>query len=135
MAVATFIDNFGEELKKLEAERNEQYILTYDSEKEQKERENALKKYYKLGSKSRDIDILIKLPDRITISEREKQLLYEKRIELLLVAGIYFSDDPIHEQIMKNLRLDYSFEDLIDILETIIDKIKENPMVKLILSY
>ena len=43
MAVATFIDNFGEELKKLEAERNEQYILSYDSEKEQKEREKALK--------------------------------------------------------------------------------------------
>ncbi len=89
---------------------------------------------------------MIRLPDRIAISERERQLLYgdiltiygkagigksqllasktrnlfdEERIGLLLVAGIYFTDDPIHEQIMKNLRLDYSFEDLIDILETI----------------
>lgn len=35
------------------------------------------------------------------------------------MAGIYFTDAPIHEQIMKNLRLDYNFEDLIDILETI----------------
>ena len=99
-----------------------------------------------MGRQIHDIDTLIKLPDRIAISEREKQLLYgdvlaiygkagigksqllaskmqnlfdEERIGLLLVAGIYFTDDPIHEQIMKNLRLDYSFEDLIDILETI----------------
>lgn len=193
LAVATFLDNFGEELKKLEAERDRQYILSYDSEKGRKEREEALKEYHNLGSKIRDIDILIKLPNRIEISEREKQLLYgdiltiygkagigksqllasktqslldEGRIGLLLLAGIYFTDDPVHEQIMKNLRLDYSFEDLIDILETIgerdncivpifidalnetwnrklwksgllaiIDKIKENPMVKLILSY
>ena len=193
MAVATFLDNLGGELKKLEAERDEQYILSYDSEKEGKEREKALNKCRNLGSKIRDIDMLIKLPDWIAISEREKQLLYgdiltiygkagtgksqllasktqnlfdEGRIGLLLVAGIYFTDDPIHEQIMNNLRLDYSFEDMIDILETIgegnncivpvfidalnetwnrklwksglpaiIDKIKENPMVKLILSY
>ncbi len=193
LAVATFLDNFGEELKKLEAERDRQYILSCDSEKERKEREEALKEYHNLGSKIRDIDILINLPNRIEISEREKQLLYgdiltiygkagvgksqllasktqsllnEGRIGVLLVAGIYFTDDPVHEQIMKNLRLDYSFEDLIDIMETIgerdnciipifidalnetwnrklwksgllaiIDKIKENPMVKLILSY
>ena len=125
LAVATFLDNFGEELKKLEAERDRQYILSCDSEK-----------------------------------EKTQRLLDEGRPGLLLVAGIYFTDDPVHEQIMKNLRLDYSFEDLIDILETIgerdncivpifidalnetwnrklwksglpaiIDKIKENPMV------
>ncbi len=193
LAVTTFLDNFEEELKKLEAERDEQYMLSYDSEKERKEREEALKEYHNLGSRIRDIDILIKLPDRIAISERERQLLYgdiltiygkagigksqllasktqslfdEERIGLLLVAGIYFTDDPIHEQIMKNLRLDYSFEDLINILETIgerdncmvpvfidalnetwnrklwksglpsiVGKIKESPMVKMILSY
>lgn len=193
LSVVPFLDNFGEELKKLETERNEQYILSQDSEKEWKERQEASKEYHKLGSEIHDIKRLIRLPDWITISDREKQLLYgdiltiygkagigkshllasktqdllyEKRIGLLLVAGIYFTDDPVHEQIMKNLRLDYSFEDLIDILETIgerdncivpifidalnetwnrklwksglsaiIDKIKENPMVKLILSY
>lgn len=64
LAVATFLDNFGEELKKLEAERDRQYILSCDSEKERKEREEALKEYHKLGSKIRDIDILINLPNR-----------------------------------------------------------------------
>ena len=35
------------------------------------------------------------------------------------MAGIYFTDDLIQEQIMKNLNLDYNFERLIDILEVI----------------
>ena len=85
---------------------------------------------------------------------------------LLLVAGIIGTHSPIHEQIMKNLKLDYSLDESIDILETIgerdnwivpvfidalnetwnkrlwksglssiIDKIKQSPMVKLVLSY
>ena len=53
------------------------------------------------------------------LASKTQSLLNEGRIGVLLVAGIYFTDDPVHEQIMKNLRLDYSFEDLIDILETI----------------
>lgn len=135
-----------EEYKRLEIAQNEKYMLSQDREKDQKVRQEAQKEYHDLGRQIHDIDTLIKLPDRIAISEREKQLLYgdvlaiygkagigksqllaskmqnlfdEERIGLLLVAGIYFTDDPIHEQIMKNLRLDYSFEDLIDILETI----------------
>lgn len=146
LAVVSFLDNLTEERKRLETERNEKYMLSQDREKNQKERQEALKKYHNLGSQIRDIDMLIKLPDRIEISEREKQLLYgdvltiygkagigksqllasktqslfaEGRIGLLLVAGIYFTDDLIHEQIMKNIGLDYSFENLIDILETI----------------
>lgn len=142
LAVAAFLDNFGEELKKLEAERDRP---SDDSEKERREQAEARKEYRYL-EKIHDLDILMKLPNRIEISEREKQLLYgdiltiygkagigkshllasktlnllnQGRIGLLLVAGIYFTDDPIHEQIMKNLRLDYSFEDMIDILETI----------------
>ncbi|KAI4450751.1 hypothetical protein C823_005288 [Eubacterium plexicaudatum ASF492] len=83
LAVATFLDNFGEEHKKLEAERDRQYILSCDSEKERKEREEALKEYHKLGSKIRDIDILINLPNRIEISEREKQLLYGDILTIL----------------------------------------------------
>ena len=92
------------------------------------------------------LDILIDLPSSISISDREKRLLSssvmalngtagtgksqllayktKKIIEndkaaLLLVADIYYSELPIHEQIMSNLRLECSFEDLIDILETI----------------
>ncbi|MGN0484019.1 MAG: hypothetical protein ACI4HI_10755 [Lachnospiraceae bacterium] len=193
MSVVTYLDNFMEERKRLEAKRNEKYLISNDSEKERKEREEALKEFQDLGRQIRDMDTLMELPDRIAISERESQLLHgdiltiygragtgksqllatktqgllnEERKGLLLVAGIYFTDAPIHEQIMKNLRLDYSFEDLIDILEaigerdncvvpvfidalnetwnrklwklglpSIIDKIKQSPMVKLILSY
>ncbi len=142
----TFLDNFEEEIKMLEAKRDEQYTFYCDNGKEPKEQKEALKEYRNLESQIRNINTLIKLPDRIAVSEREKQLLYgdiltihgkagigkshllalktqglftEARVGLLLVAGIYFTDDPIHEQIMRNLRLDYSFEDLIDILETI----------------
>ena len=82
-------DDFGEELKKLEAGRDRQYyIVSCDSEKERKEREEALKEYHKLGSKSRDIDILINLPNRIEISEREKQLLYGDILTIYGKAGI-----------------------------------------------
>lgn len=56
------------------------------------------------------------------LASKTQSLLGEDRVALLLVAGIYFTDDPIHEQIMKNLKLDYSFENLIDILETIGEK-------------
>lgn len=146
LAVASFLDNLAEERKRLESEWNEKYVFSQDREENQKERQEALKKYHKLRSQIRDIDMLIKLPDRIVISEREKRLLYgdvlniygkagigkpqllasktqslfaEERIGLLLVAGIYFTDDSIHEQIMKNIGFDYSFESLIDILETI----------------
>lgn len=146
LSVVSFLDNMAEECKKLEIQQNEKHMLSQDREKDQKVQQEAQKEYHDLGRQIHDIDTLIKLPDRIAISEREKQLLYgdvlaiygkagigksqllaskmqnlfdEERIGLLLVAGIYFTDDPIHEQIMKNLRLDYSFEDLIDILETI----------------
>lgn len=146
LSVVSFLDSMTEEYKRLEIAQNEKYMLSQDREKDQKVRQEAQKEYHDLGRQIHDIDTLIKLPDRIAISEREKQLLYgdvlaiygkagigksqllaskmqnlfdEERIGLLLVAGIYFTDDPIHEQIMKNLRLDYSFEDLIDILETI----------------
>lgn len=191
--VDPILDKMIEERKKLEERQEEKYRFSRDSEKNRKERNEALKEYQNLESRIRNLDTLMKLPDRIKISEREKQLLFgniltisgragtgkshllatktqcilrEGRIGLLLVAGIYFTDDPIHEQIMKNLKLDYSFENLIDILEaigerdncivpifidalnetwniklwklglpSIIDKIKQSSMVKLVLSY
>ena len=51
------------------------------------------------------------------LAHKTQQLLDSGRSALLLVAGIYFTDSPIREQIMKNLQLDCSFEDLVDILE------------------
>lgn len=192
-AVTIFVGDLTKERKILEKKGNEQYSIFCDNEKGKKEREEALKVYHDLERQIRDIDILLELPERIAIPERERNLLHgniltihgkagigksqllaiktqnllnEKRMGLLLVAGIYFTDSPIHEQIMKNLKLDYSLDELIDILETIgerdncivpvfidalnetwnkrlwksglssiIDKIKQSPMVKLVLSY
>lgn len=192
-SIATFLDELAEERKNLEAQRYEKYMFSCNSEKNQKERNEALKECKDLENRIHKLNILMELPDKIMISEREKQLLHGNiltvsgragtgksqllaskiqsllsagRIGLLLVAEIYFTDDPIHEQIMKNLKLNYSFEDLIDILEAIgerencivpifidalnetwnkklwklglpsmMDKIKQSPMVKLVLSY
>ena len=90
------------------------------------------------------IDELLKLPDMLSISDKEKALLTEKilfidgkagtgksqllanetdklikahRKALLLLAGDYLSDNPIQEQIMKNLSLEFSVDELVDILE------------------
>ena len=149
LAVTTFLDELTEECKRLETKRDEKYRLAYDSDKNREESKEARKEFQELESQIHNLNMLIKLPDMVMISKRERQLLYgniltisgragtgksqllasktqslfgEDRIALLLVAGIYFTDDPIYEQIMKNLKLDYGFENLIDILETIGEK-------------
>lgn len=149
LAVTTFLDELTEECKKLEKKRDEKYRLVYESDKNREESKEARKEYQELESQIHNLNMLKRLPDMVMISKRERQLLNgdiltisgragtgksqllasktqsllgEDRVALLLVAGIYFTDDPIHEQIMKNLKLDYSFENLIDILETIGEK-------------
>ena len=149
LSIAIFLDELIKKRNYLEVEQNEKYTFYCNKEKDQKERNEALKRYHDLESKIHKLNILIELPDKIIISKREKQLLQgniltvsgkagigksqllaskmqsllnDERIGLLLIAGIYFTDEPIHEQIMKNLELNYSFEDLIDILETIGEK-------------
>lgn len=106
-----------------------------------------------------DIDIITDLPSVISISDKEKQLLHkdvlfvigkggsgksqllawktkslldESRAALFLVAGDYFSNLPIQEQIMSNLGLDFSFFELVDILETIGEK--ENRVVPIFID-
>lgn len=93
-----------------------------------------------------EIDLITDLPNVISISDKEKQLLHKDvlfvmgkggsgkshllacktnslldggRTVLLLVAGDYYSDLPIQEQIMSNLGLNFRFSELVDILETI----------------
>ena len=56
------------------------------------------------------------------MSHETKQLLDSNRDILLLVSGIYYTDEPIQYQIMKNLHQDYSIEELFDVLETIGEK-------------
>ena len=104
------------------------------------------KKFVDLSFRINTIQSLLILPDIIKVSVREQKLLQnqilklygnagtgksqllayktnsllsDQRTVLLLLAGIYFSEEPILKQIMDNLQLDFSFEELIDVLETI----------------
>lgn len=45
------------------------------------------------------------------------RLLEDSQYSLLLLGGDYIDNSPIQEQIVENLRINYSFEELIDILE------------------
>ena len=121
--------------------------------------EDASSKRFWLDEQIQLLDSLIALPRCLEISDEERQLLEGKvlcihgiagigksqllahktqqlldsgRSALLLVAGIYFTDSPIREQIMKNLQLDCSFEDLVDILE-VIGK-KENCIIPILVD-
>lgn len=100
--------------------------------------------YHYLRDKIEYLTDLLKLPYIIEITSEEQQLLNAKillidgeagsgksqlladkthqlmaihRKALLLLANQYLSEENIQVQIMKELSLDYSFEDLIDILE------------------
>ena len=94
--------------------------------------------------KTETIDRFLELPGKLALSETEKRLITGKilamtgeagigksqllayetdyllksgRDALLLLAGLYFSDEAVCIQIMKNCGLDFSFYELIDILE------------------
>ena len=135
---------------KLQVEKNRQFTLAYEDKDTRIEEKNAARsEYFRLDNEIERLNKLIDLPCTLEITSRERQLLKDdvllvygdpgigksqlvahktqqlinaNRDVLLLVAGIYFTDDPIQDQIMKNLRLDYSFEALIDILEAIGEK-------------
>ena len=145
-ATKSFLDGLRESRQKLIEERNKAYEVGFGGKKTKEERSAAIKRYQDLEDKIGRYDTLIELPEMLFVTEREQQLLHGKvltlfgqagtgksqliasttkrlldadRTVLLLVAGIYFSFDPIQEQIMKNLRLDYCFEELLDVLEII----------------
>lgn len=148
-AVAPFLAQYYEARKKLQTQRDEQYIHAYKTKGSKEENTTAYKKYREIDNQIKSIDSLIELPGILEITDREcqllngdvltvfgeagtgktqllayetKQLIDADRVGLLLVAGIYYTSDPIQEQIMKNFRLDYKLEDLIDILEAIGEK-------------
>lgn len=149
-ATAEFCDQVEEKRKKLQNQRDEQNALAHKKEGVSKEQITAAyTECYRLDNQIKRLNALIELPCLLEIADRDRQLLEGDvltvfgdpgtgksqllahktqqlidagRASLLLVAGIYFTAEPIHEQIMKNLRLDFSFEDLIDILEAIGEK-------------
>ena len=187
------LDRLKEEILHFKEQQHEINQNAFKKGSSQEERQTALDKTNEINQSINELSLLINLPQKITINERERSLLFgrimkltgkagvgksqllasetkflfdSRRTALFLVAGIYFTEEPIQEQIMKNLRLGFSFEELIDILETlgekencivpifidalnetwnnrlwrvglfsIIDKLKNAPMVKLVVSY
>ena len=144
--VKPYMDMLTEERKKLEEKKKELYFFDFDDNKNEKTHEVDKREYQEVISQIYHLNDLIELPNRVLFSEKEKKLLNcdimlmagragtgkshllayntrallsENRTALLLLAGIYYTDLPICNQIMTNLGLGYEFEDLIDILETI----------------
>lgn len=110
-------------------------------------KENDESRYeYKMISKELDnLDVLLKLPRMLAISEEEQNLILGKVLfvtgkagvgksqlfankvsfmnknkenAILFLAGMYFTDEKIDKQIMANSNLNYSFDEFIEILET-----------------
>lgn len=191
--IESFLDKLREEKDSQIKKLDKLYKISCDCTKLNAEREGAEKDYQDTKKLINKIETMMELPSIISVSDEEKcllcsnmmvlsgragsgksQLLANKakcllemhRAVLLLLAGIYYSDRPIHEQIISNLHLECSFEELIDILETIgerdncivpifidalnetwhnilwktglptiLEKIKNAPMVKLVVSY
>ena len=144
--VKTYCDEYELKRKDLEDTKEKAYVLYNDISQSKDDREQARKAFFELTQKINDLEELLELPHKVEIIKREQQLLQsdvmnlcgsagtgksqllayktnalllENRTALLLLAGIYFSEATIQEQIMSNLRLGYSFEELIDVLETI----------------
>ena len=142
-------DKFDEAVKHLKSQQEEAYDYAYNKAESKEEKRKAFEKAHDIGRQINDLTILIDLPEIITITDRERSLLQGQiillsgragtgksqllatktktlldanRSALLLVADIYFTDNPIQEQITNNLRIDFSFEELIDVLETIGEK-------------
>ena len=148
-ALQNYIDELTSQLKDLDTKRQDYSELHNNDEQNN---EVQIKNEHMLHSLINDIEEinkLLELTEGLTISDTEARLLQsdvlliygnagtgksqllahetqllfkEGRECLLLISGIYFNDAPIQEQIMSNLYLDYSFNDLIDILETIGEK-------------
>ena len=110
------------------------------------EKHNAFKNCNTINVQINKLDKLMHLLEQISINDMEKKMLTsnflaikgnagigksqllahesgtmidEERDVLLLLGGTYLSTAPIQEQIMGNLSLDYSFKELIDIMEAI----------------
>ncbi|WOO38095.1 hypothetical protein R2R35_06225 [Anaerocolumna sp. AGMB13020] len=139
------IEKFKATKTELENRQNELYLAAFRDELISKqEKEMSKNKYFDIGRKIESIDTLLNLPGILSIHKFERQMITGKilvvtgeagigksqmlanevekliknnRNALLFLAGLYFTDDPIQEQIMKNCGLDFSFNDLIDILE------------------
>lgn len=192
-ALQVYITEFTSKLLDLDANRKAFFESNNNSEQNNEDQIKNEKILNSLNNDIEEINELLEMIEVLTITDREVRLLQgdvlliygnagtgksqllahesqllseDDRECLLLISGIYFNDDPIQKQIMSNLDLNYSFNDLIDILEaigekknriipvfidalnetgnfrlwktglsSIIDKVNQSHMVKLVLSY
>lgn len=139
------IEEFKKVRNELESRQSEFHASAFwDESASEQKKEIARRNYYDIETKIEIINVLIDLLDFLSISEFERQLISGKilavtgdagigksqlfanevdalqkdnRTVLLLLAGLYFTDDLIQEQIIKNCGLEISFSDLIDIFE------------------
>lgn len=142
--VQSFLDSFSIEYQKLEQEQEE---IKQKIDVARGNKEDTGKLYEKLGSirnKASEVAELLNLPRTLEISSYEqsllngkvlllygdagmgksqllahtsKELLNNGKASLLLVSGIYSTGDPVQDQIVRHLQLDYSFDELLDVLE------------------
>lgn len=136
-----------DEIKCLRSEKSAlEKELLEDEEKHDKSNFYINKRRNDINRKIANIEKLLTLPHYLTISKNEELLLTQKtlmikgkvgtgktqlltnetmtlinggRTAVLFNAGVYYTEEPIQEQIMKNCSLSYSLDDMIDILEAI----------------
>lgn len=146
-AVKAEIEQLASEKARLEENQLKFKELAFgDNELSDKEKEDVKNKYFDIRHEIDKINKLMCLPSMLEISDAEQKMIKGKilavkgdagmgksqllayevnylnrnnRSALLLLAGLYFSDDPIQKQVMNNCMLDFSFDDFIDILEVI----------------
>lgn len=130
--------------KQIEEELQELKTFLEAQSENNAQNEGKISEQYLTRNKIQNLNMLLELPSIIEVSTEEQnllktrvllingeagigksQLLADKthklmaihRKALLLLANQYLSEENIQSQIMQGLSLDYSFEDLIDILE------------------
>ncbi len=138
------INLLTEEIVAKEKERELAQSIAFDNNKTEKEKEKSLQKCKDIERSVEEMKKLCELPQMIAIDDFEKKLLSsqilmlygdagtgkshllamktkalldEERVAVLLLGGVYFTDEPIQKQIMEKMRLDFRFENLIDVLE------------------
>ena len=145
----SYISELNKNLNDLEAQRELHIESSIKGNPPNENNHEYTRKLDSLNYDIKEIKELLGMLDKLIVREREKRLLHSNvllisgkagtgksqllaheanllsedgRECLLLVSGIYYNNDSILKQIMSNLDLEYSFNDLIDILETIGEK-------------
>lgn len=145
--------------EELNKEYEAMYKQSRDNKRTPQECTQAEYNCYQLDKRIQNVDTFHKQANILLISDREKSLLDRKVLvisgepgtgktqllarmterllndekeALLLVAGMYYTKDPIVSQIINNLHLNYCMNDLIDILDAIGEK--ENRIVPIFID-